>query len=214
MLAVTPHPVCCHLSGCRESNSDLTHPMGRYYHYTTARYDSFGMFGESVTHQFLLKLCSTPPRPVGLRLSIPGKKQYLLLLRNPSRSFGVPGIEPGSHEPESCILPLYYTPLGFNTVYSSISVCLRLIFPYLRLWFSGRTRPCQGRDSGSIPGSRTRGVNIGITAPIAQRIEYLSSEQGMWVRFLLGAQKTWAKRQYSQSAPPSPAGYGCLCGRL
>ena len=24
--------------------------------------------------------------------------------------FGVPGIEPGSHEPESCILPLYYTP--------------------------------------------------------------------------------------------------------
>ncbi len=27
---------------------------------------------------------------------------------------------------------------------------------YLRLWFSGRTRPCQGRDPGSIPGSRTK----------------------------------------------------------
>ena len=24
----------------------------------------------------------------------------------------------------------------------------------LRLWFSGRTRPCQGRSPGSIPGSR------------------------------------------------------------
>ena len=27
------------LSGCRESNSDRTHPMGVYYHYTTARDD-------------------------------------------------------------------------------------------------------------------------------------------------------------------------------
>ena len=25
----------------------------------------------------------------------------------------------------------------------------------MRLWFSGRTGPCQGPDSGSIPGSRT-----------------------------------------------------------
>ena len=25
----------------------------------------------------------------------------------------------------------------------------------MRVWFSGRTRPCQGRDSGSIPGTRT-----------------------------------------------------------
>ena len=25
----------------------------------------------------------------------------------------------------------------------------------MRAWFSGRTRPCQGRDSGSIPGART-----------------------------------------------------------
>ena len=25
------------MSGCRESNSDRTHPMGVYYHYTTAR---------------------------------------------------------------------------------------------------------------------------------------------------------------------------------
>lgn len=24
-----------------------------------------------------------------------------------------------------------------------------------RLWFNGRTLPCQGRDSGPIPGSRT-----------------------------------------------------------
>ncbi len=29
------------------------------------------MFQESVTHNFLLKICATPPRPVGLRLSIP-----------------------------------------------------------------------------------------------------------------------------------------------
>ena len=26
----------------------------------------------------------------------------------------------------------------------------------MRVWFSGRTRPCQGRDSGSIPGTRTK----------------------------------------------------------
>lgn len=26
------------MSGCGESNPDLTHPMGIYYHYTTARY--------------------------------------------------------------------------------------------------------------------------------------------------------------------------------
>ena len=25
----------------------------------------------------------------------------------------------------------------------------------LRVWFSGRTGPCQGSDSGSIPGTRT-----------------------------------------------------------
>ena len=24
---------------------------------------------------------------------------------------GVPGIEPGLHEPESCVLPVYYTPI-------------------------------------------------------------------------------------------------------
>lgn len=26
----------------------------------------------------------------------------------------------------------------------------------MRLWFSGRMRPCQGRDQGSIPCSRTK----------------------------------------------------------
>ena len=25
-----------------------------------------------------------------------------------------------------------------------------------RVWFSGRMRPCQGRDPGSIPGTRTK----------------------------------------------------------
>ncbi len=30
---------------------------------------------------------------------------------NENFTFGPPGIEPGSHEPESCILPLYYGPL-------------------------------------------------------------------------------------------------------
>jgi len=29
------------------------------------------IYGESVTHKSLLKFCATPPRPVGLRLSIP-----------------------------------------------------------------------------------------------------------------------------------------------
>ena len=31
-----------------------------------------------------------------------------------------------------------------------------IIVRKLRAWFSGRTRPCQGRDSGSIPGARTK----------------------------------------------------------
>ena len=71
---------------------------------------------------------------------------------------GLPRIELGSHTPEACILPLYYSPP--TEINPSILSILRLIFRYLRLWFSGRTRPCQGRDSGSIPGSRTLGARI------------------------------------------------------
>ncbi len=69
-------------------------------------------------------------------------------------TFGLPRIELGSHTPEACILPLYYSP--FTEVYPSILIKLRLIFSYSRLWFSGRMRPCQGRDGSSILPSRTQ----------------------------------------------------------
>lgn len=91
-----------YLSGCRESNPDLTHPMGKYYRYTTARLFLSGR-RESNSNLMLPKHIYyhyTTPRHLSKR-----------------SEFGVPGIEPGSHEPESCILPLYYTPLRS---YSSI----------------------------------------------------------------------------------------------
>ena len=45
--------------------------------------------------------------------------------------------------------------LHSEEIYSSILGLFRLIFFYLRLWFSGRMRPCQGRDGSSILPSRT-----------------------------------------------------------
>jgi hypothetical protein len=47
----------------------------------------------------------------------------------------------------------------------------------LRAWFSGRTRPCQGRDGSSILPTRTRNVLLFTYAPVAQWIERLASNQ-------------------------------------
>jgi hypothetical protein len=37
--------------------------------------------------------------------------------KNFTNSVGVPGIEPESHAPEACILPLYYTPKTYCTIH-------------------------------------------------------------------------------------------------
>ncbi|TSC70704.1 MAG: hypothetical protein G01um101449_291 [Parcubacteria group bacterium Gr01-1014_49] len=66
-----------------------------------------------VTHNFLLEICATPPRPVGLRLSIPGGQNIFL---REMFCVGPPGIEPGLHAPEACVLPAYSGPTQ-NTSY-------------------------------------------------------------------------------------------------
>ena len=42
--------------------------------------------------------------------------QYLLCLH----LVGLPGIEPGSHAPHACILPLYYSPLNSFQLYTTV----------------------------------------------------------------------------------------------
>ena len=42
--------------------------------------------------------------------------QYLLRLH----LVGLPGIEPGSHAPHACILPLYYSPLNSFQLYTTV----------------------------------------------------------------------------------------------
>ncbi len=54
----------------------------------------------------------------------------------------------------------------------------------MRSWLSGITAPCQGAVGVSITPDRT----VLLVAPVAQWIEYRSSEPWMWVRFLPGAQ--------------------------
>ena len=55
----------------------------------------------------------------------------------------------------------------------------------MRSWLSGITAPCQGAVGVSITPDRT----VLLVAPVAQWIEYRSSEPWMWVRFLPGAQE-------------------------
>ena len=79
-----------------------------------------------------------------------------------------------------------------------------ILWTTLRAWLSGITGPCQGPVGVSITPARTKersefvqaGDHISRTmkrcyskcnAPVAQRIEYRSSEPWMWVRFLPGA---------------------------
>ncbi len=82
------------LSGCRESNPGLTHPMGKYYRYTTARLFNFILSGRRESNSNLML-----PKHVYYHYTTPRLN-----------CFGVPRIELGSHAPEACILPLYYTP--------------------------------------------------------------------------------------------------------
>ncbi len=51
------------------------------------------------------------------------------------------------------IIPVFGTVVGGSNPSGCTSA--------MRAWFSGRTRPCQGRDSGSIPGART--IKLGIS---------------------------------------------------
>ena len=72
-----------------------------------------------VTHNFLLEICATPPRPVGLRLSIPNGQNISL---RELFSVGPPGIEPGLHAPEACVLPAYSGPTE-NTSFCANCAC-------------------------------------------------------------------------------------------
>ena len=45
----------------------------------------------------------------------------------------------------------------------------------LRAWFSGRTGPCQGSDSGSIPGARTNNRHEAVFVCVAPGIERRSA---------------------------------------
>lgn len=47
-------------------------------------------------------------------------------------ALGMPGIEPGSHEPESCILPLYYIPSSLKLRRASL---LSLQYHSINIWF-------------------------------------------------------------------------------
>ena len=61
----------------------------------------------------------------------------------------------------------------------------------LRAWFSGRTGPCQGSDGSPILPARTPKSFIQYKfAPMVKWISQRSSEPLLWVRVLLGAQKT------------------------
>lgn len=46
-----------------------------------------------------------------LRPSIPSAKRESALLSLKLHSIGLPGIEPGLHDPQPCVLPVYYSPL-------------------------------------------------------------------------------------------------------
>lgn len=49
---------------------------------------------------------------MNLKMTQDDKREKCALTRPNARSLivGVPGIEPGLHEPESCVIPLYHTP--------------------------------------------------------------------------------------------------------
>ena len=85
-------------SGCRESNPVYKHPMLAYCRYTTARparCPSFGPPGIPVPQRFALATGQVEPD-----------------LHTVSRGsfFGPVRIELTLHEPESCVLPVYYGP--------------------------------------------------------------------------------------------------------
>ncbi len=66
-------------------------------------------------------------------------------------------------------------------------VWLHLLVPFakrmMRAWFSGRTRPCQGRDGSSILPARTRNK-----APVVKWISRQASNLLLGVRIPPGAQ--------------------------
>lgn len=78
------------VSGCRESNPDLIHPMDIYYRYTTARDE---------------KEDSTQGANSSQEWNLDKARLYRNVL------VGAPGIEPGLYAPEAHVLPVYYAPI-------------------------------------------------------------------------------------------------------
>ena len=116
-------------------------PSHAYYHYTIARDEEMFSVGPpgtpitvSVTHNFLLEICATPPRPVGLRHSIPGGKYCLREMF----SVGPPGIEPGLYEPESYVLPAYSGPTQNTSRHEDMLVVKNNLLVVTRKF----SRPC------------------------------------------------------------------------
>ncbi len=51
----------------------------------------------------------------------------------------------------------------------------------MRAWFSGRTRPCQGRDSGSIPGARTLSFSQTFVQYVDNSVDTVYKRQKIWL---------------------------------